>query len=165
MYDGVWRSGDKLVMRRDAVLPNRCVRTGRPAEGEHVDLTLHSHHPALYLALLGHLGLYAILATVMGKKARVRVGVCADARRSQASTNAVCWLLAMGGSTVALVSGVLEWPWWFVLGGVAAMLAAAPVFLWGGARLVTASRMDGEYVWLSGVHPHFLATLPSWQGE
>lgn len=163
MYDGVWRSGDKLVMRHDAELPARCVRTGRPSEGDRLDLTLHSHHPAVYVALLGHLAFYVILAGALGKKARVRVGVCEDARRSQASALAACWLLAVGGATVALVAVVLEWPWWFVAGGVAAMLAAAPVYLWGGARLVTATRIDDSYVWLSGIHPHYLATLPEWQ--
>jgi len=129
-----------------------------------VDLTLHAHHPVVYGALLGHLALYVILAGAVSKKARVRVGVCEDAKRSHASALAACWLLAVGGATVAAISGALEWPWWFVVGGVAAMLAAAPVYLWGGARLITAARIEDDYVWLSGIHPHYLATLPEWQG-
>lgn len=162
MYDGVWRDGNKLVMRRDATLPDRCVRTGRPAEGGRVDLTLYSHHPVVYAAMLGHLVLYPLLARMLGKQARVRVAMCEDALRSHRSTVAICWMLAVGGALAVLACVVLRGPSWMLLTSAAAMFAAVPIYLWGGARIVTAARIEDDHVWLSGVHPHYLATLPEW---
>ena len=45
---------------------------------------------------------------------------------------------------------------------------AFPLFLIGAiygllaARMVTPKKIDDNYVWLRGVHPSFLATLPEW---
>jgi hypothetical protein len=52
---------------------------------------------------------------------------------------------------------------WYVLAGLLVMLIGG---ITGGviARNVSATKIDKDYVWLSGAHPDFLAELPEWPG-
>jgi hypothetical protein len=164
VYDGVWRSGKRLVMRGDATLPDRCVMTNRPAYGQRVQLRVRWHHPVIYLALLANLILYLILAAVLSKTAFIRVGISDAALRVKRSTTIVSWVLAIGGLVAMVLGAVDERFGLLFFPGAAAMFVAIPVYLWGGARLVVPSRIEDGYVWLSGVHPDYLDSLPSWDG-
>src|SRR5918992_369607 len=53
---GAWRDGDLLVLRRDGVLPDRCIKCNRPAEGYRQERKLNWVHPrwkVLFLLLIG----------------------------------------------------------------------------------------------------------------
>ena len=41
--EGIWRSGNLLVMRKGAQLPDRCVKTNQPAYGKRLKLLLQWH--------------------------------------------------------------------------------------------------------------------------
>jgi len=49
---GVWRDNKTLVMTKDALLPDQCVKCNAPAHGFKLKRKLTWHHPALYLIIL-----------------------------------------------------------------------------------------------------------------
>lgn len=72
---GFWSDGKRLVMHRDARLPDRCLRCNRPATTR-LKKTLHWHHPAIYLVILLHILIYAIVALIVRKKLPTEVPLC-----------------------------------------------------------------------------------------
>jgi hypothetical protein len=162
MYEGVWRSGNRLVMRTDAVLPDRCIKTNQAADGNRVQLRLRWHHPALYLVLLVNLIVYVIVATFVSKTAVVWMGLSETARRTQRRMRNLSLGLVLGGLALAVVTVFFELNPYLFFGGALSMFVAVPVYVWGGARLVVPALIDGEYVWLTGVHPDYLDLLPEW---
>ena len=160
----LWRKGRVLVMRKNAQLPARCVKSNVPAD-RRLKRSLYWHHPAIYLSILISILIYAILALILRKAATIYIGLSDEwfARRRRAMI--VGWFLVLA-SIAMLVAGIgMEdrsdaFPW---------LIAASPlVFLFGaiygllGARMVAPVRISDEYVWLKGVHPGFLADLPEW---
>jgi len=156
---GVWRAGNLLVLAEDAELPDRCVKTGLPAEGGWVEVRLRWHHPALYLVLLAGIILYFIVAYFASTSVVVRVGITDRALSAARRGWRLTWALVLLGIAlcVAAAYGVpLLWA-----PGLALMVVAIPVFLLR-ARLVWPTRIEHGYVWLAGVHPDYLAQLPEW---
>src|SRR6266446_5069294 len=48
----VWQDRGLLVIRKGAVLPDRCVKCNAPAEGYRLKRNLAWHQPAIYLTIL-----------------------------------------------------------------------------------------------------------------
>ncbi|MCA9146448.1 MAG: hypothetical protein H6823_09345 [Planctomycetaceae bacterium] len=161
---GLWQSGKLLVMRKDAQLPPRCIKSNEPTD-RRLKRNLVWHHPAVYLALLANLLIYAILALCLQKKATIHIGL----------TDAWFWkrrrAILIGWGSVFLSIGL------FIVAAIGLdsndsfgwlMLIAAIWFLVGiiyglmASRMVTATRIDDTYVWLKGVNREFLADLPYW---
>lgn len=162
MSEGVWRSGDLMIMRVGATLPDRCVKTNLPADGQWVELRLQWHHPLLYLVLLANLLIYLIVAHFVSKAVTVRVGISGQAISSRRRTLWVMWGLLIGGAGLTLVASRSEQLSFLIVAGLIAMILAAGVFLWW-TRVVVATRIEGDYVWMRGVHPDYLAALPEWR--
>ena len=70
------------------------------------------------------------------------------ARRRQRRRRGVAWLAA----------AVLQAPQFFWI-CLVLMVLAIPVYLFG-ARLVRVTRLDGDRVWIRGLHRAYLARLP-----
>jgi hypothetical protein len=157
---GVWRSGEHMVMAEDAELPDRCVKTDRPADGEWADVRLRWHHPALYLVLLVGPIVYFIVAHFASTLVIVHVGITTAALASARRTRRLAWALLVAGIAfwVAAASAALMLLGW---AGGALMLLSIPVFFLRG-RLIWATRIEHGYVWIAGVHPDYLARLPEW---
>src|SRR3954468_23626244 len=47
----VWEDNGLLVLRKNAVLPDRCVKCNAPAEGFRLRRNLSWHQPAIYLTI------------------------------------------------------------------------------------------------------------------
>ena len=161
MSSGVWRSRNLMVLGPDATLPDRCVKTNLPADGSWVDIRLSWHHPVVYLVLLANLLIYLIVAHFVSKRVIVRLGISEQAVSSYRRAWMVTWgLLGLGFALTAL--GVLyEVVNYLAIPGVLLMVVAIPVYLWG-TRIVRAARIDDGFVWIAGVHPDYLDTLPEW---
>jgi hypothetical protein len=162
MTENAWRSGDRMVVRLDAELPDRCVKTDLPAHGQWAEIRLTWHHPALYLVLLVNIIVYFIVAYFVSTSATGRVGITERAVRAARRARLYTWALLLGGSAcwaAALAFEVVPLFWV----GLAAMIVAIPVYLLG-ARIVWASRIEGAYIWLEGVNRDYLARLPEWMG-
>ena len=160
---GPWRDGNLLVMHKNAVLPDRCVKSNQPAHGRRLKRNLSWHHPAIFLAILVHLFIYIILALALRKTATIYIGLSDEwfARRRRAII--IGWGLLIGGM-VALITGIayvesVDLAWLLILAGIMIGLGGA---LYGAfaARMVAPKRITDTYIWLKGVHPDFLADLP-----
>lgn len=163
--DDVWRDGKQLVMRKDAILPYRCIKTNEPASGL-LKRQLSWHHPALFLLAASPL-IYVIVALCVRHTAKIEVGLSPKWFQRRLWTTLIAWLIVIAG----LVTGIAGIAWstpqndsWILTAiGFPLMLIAAIVGL-KICSIVTPKKIDREYVWLNGVHRDFLATLPQWEG-
>ncbi|MEX2560535.1 MAG: hypothetical protein WD403_11505 [Pirellulales bacterium] len=165
---GVWRDGPLLVMRRDAVLPDLCIKCNLPAGGRRLMRTLYWHHPLVYLSLLlwvlcGPLP-FIVLALALRRKAKVAIGVCTRhlARRRRAIL--IGWTASLLGIAL-FVAGVLQ------SGDLAGLLILAGVLLvlcgvvYGVsiAAVISPKRIEAEYVFIKRAGPEYLAQFPAWR--
>jgi hypothetical protein len=124
------------------------------------------HHPAVFLALLANLLVYALLAIILSKKATIYIGLSDRwfAKRRRAILIGWGMVLAAVGMFAAGIASANR------RDDMAGLLffGAFVVFLFGAiygliaARMVAPARITDDYVWLKGVHPDFLASLPVW---
>jgi hypothetical protein len=101
--------------------------------------------------------IYAVVAMVVRKKATFEMALCPRHR----SRRQWCFAIAFGLPIVAFLAmmsteGNLPGVWVFLL----AVLAGAVVGV-AGTQILTCKRIDGEYAYLKGAHPEFLAALPT----
>ena len=164
----MWRDGRLLVVKKGEVFPDRCVKTNDPAQGRRLRQTVDWHHPVVHLAHLATPLAYAAIAAIVARTATFDVGLGDRWRRRR--RRATCIALAVFAVSVGVAAygitlfgrgpaGV-----WVFLSALVPLLGVFVFFL-NGSPLVTAKRISGEYVWLAGVHPDFLAGLPVWPGD
>jgi hypothetical protein len=159
---GIWRDKSTLVMVKEAPLPDRCVKCNAPANGMRLRRRLSWHHPVLYLAIFAAMLIYAILASVLSKRATIEVGLCAEHFHRRRQKIAIGWILLAGGLLFAPVAFANDYPLIGVLG--------LTVFLFGlvwlivVSRVVTPKKIDDRLVWLNGVNSAYLSEFPPWQG-
>ena len=158
----IWRQGRTLVTRREAVLPDRCVKCNAPANGNKLRRNLSWHHPAYYLFVLLNLLIYVIVALIVRKQAKISVGLCESHRSRRARAIATAWSVVLAGAGL-IVAAILYEKSWPALIGILLLLAGA---IYGSVRgrIVTARRIDDKHVWLNGVCSQYLDTLPEWLG-
>jgi len=164
---GIWRSGNLLVIRKGAPLPDRCIKTNQPANGKRFRATLYWHHPAIYLLILLNLLIYVIIATALRKTAIVYVGVTEETLQKRRRAILWGWVVGIAGiilffSALSLQSGLTM--------GILILLSL--VLMLGGliggiakATLVKVDRIEDEYIWIRGVTNEYLALLPEWNPE
>lgn len=160
-----WRDGGQLVTLNDARLPKRCVKTNEPTDRT-LRRKLTWHTPALYLiaVFLSPL-IYIIVASIMQKSADIKVGLSDEGFRSRRWGIAIGWLSFFLGAVVFVV-GMSKTDgrndWWMV--AVAGLLGGLIGIIVGvvKSRVVAPTKITDTHVWLKGVHPEYLATLPAW---
>ncbi len=156
----VWRDGKTLVMRHGGTLPHRCVKCNQPAEPLPKPVTVHWHHPAIYLLLLVNVLIYILVGAFARKKARLTLALCEQHIRKRNRALLFGWggvlfgiaalVLGLATDKVALIpTGITV----AVLSLLAGLIAS---------RIVTARRIDKEMVRLRGCGEAFLATLPEY---
>jgi hypothetical protein len=158
----LWRQGRTLVMRRDAGLPDRCVKCNAPVNGAKLPRNLYWHHPGLYLLIFLNLLIYVIVALIMRQRAKISVGLCEKHRSIRVKAISAAWTLALLGVGL-LVWGIVIENGWLMVGGVISQVAG---IIYGvvRARTVTPRRIDKEHIWLNGVCAEYLENLPDWNG-
>jgi hypothetical protein len=161
---GIWRSGNMLVMHKQSPLPFRCVKSNEPAS-DYLRRRLSWHHPLLYLVILANLLIFVIVALVVSKKADIKIGLSEAwfARRRQAMI--VGWSCFLAGCGMFFASFLLDISD-DVRGAalITSIVLAMFGIFWGllKSRMIVAKKIDDHFVWLKGIHPDFLATLPEW---
>lgn len=140
------RNGDLLVAPRESMLPPRCVKCGANAT-ERRTVKIYWHSRWWYLLILFHLAAYLIAALAIRQKAVLDVGLCERHARRRRRLRLAGAIVMLGGVGVSFIA--------FPLGLVAGivMLCIGTLVVIGGSRLVTARRMNDQFVWLGGVHP------------
>jgi hypothetical protein len=156
--EGLWRDRRLLVMNREARLPPTCVKCGDP-EVRRLKKTLYWHHPAVYLALIVNVLIYAVLALVLRKSAKIEVPLCRrhNHRRSMMLAVGATLCVAGAGGCTAAVAREDAFLLWSVLGAV---VGAIVMIL--GERVVWPKKIDERRLWLHGAGPPFLLRLAVW---
>ena len=159
----VWRDRKTLVMVHEADLPDRCVKCNEPADLPSKPRRVYWHHWAIYLVLLLNILIYAIVALIVRKKAVVAPGLCARHKTRRAVALGIGWA-GIVSSFALMFLGISEAinPAFAVLGVL--LLLAALLELVIAGRLVYATRIDDNYVYLKGCKPAFLDSLPQFPG-
>ena len=159
----VWRDGKQLVMRPESPLPDRCVKCNVPADGQRLKRTLYWHPPAYYLLILINLLVYAVVAIIVRKKAVIHVGLCASHRSQRTWFIIASWVSCLAG--IAMIIGGIG-------GGNDGMTVVGFLALLGGAivgavkaPVVSAGRIDKDFVRVKGAGREYLDALPEWDGQ
>lgn len=159
---GIWRDNATLVMVKEALLPNRCVKCNEPAQSVRVRRRLSWHHPVLYLLIFVALIVYAILAAVLSKRAIVYIGLCPDHFQRRRTNLIVGLVLLVIGLIGAIIAFANEYPMIGLVG--LAVFLFAMVWLIVVSRIVTVKKIDDRLIWLNGINSSYLAQFPPWQG-
>lgn len=162
---GLWRKDNLLVMHKSATLPPKCVKSNVPTKRT-LKRSLTWHHPAVFIAVLFNLLIYLVLAMVLSKRATIYIGLSDEWFAKRRRTIMIGWGTVLA-SVALFIAGIALMDSNDSAGGFM-MLGAFVLFLGGAiygliaARLVTPTRITDDYVWLKGVHPDYLASLPDW---
>jgi len=157
-HSAVWREANRLVMWRDAVLPDRCVRCNEPANGRRLRRTLYWHHPLIWLIVLASPLLYIIVALIVRQKAVVAIGMC-DRHYARRIQSILAWWLITLACVGMFWYGIESKTGWAILTPVVAFLGNL-FFAVAISQPVAPTRIDDHYVWLRKIHPDYLAQFP-----
>lgn len=72
----VWRQGDRLIVDKGSVLPDRCVRCNAPADGYKLKKTLYWHPPWVYITIFAGLLIFVVAALLTRKQGDLHLGLC-----------------------------------------------------------------------------------------
>ncbi|MFB2938444.1 hypothetical protein ACE1B6_24620 [Aerosakkonemataceae cyanobacterium BLCC-F154] len=161
----VWRSGNLLVMRKDAQLPDRCIKTNRPANGKRFRANLYWHHPAVYLLVLINLLVYVVVALIVRKNAIVYVGVTEEVLQKRNRTILGAWIVGIIGVFLLFAPGFTQLETLSNQLQILGFILILGGLFWGimGANIVSPAKIDDDYIWLRGVCREYLASLPLWK--
>jgi hypothetical protein len=161
----IWRHGKQLVALVNTPLLDRCVKCNAPSEGNRLKRNFYWHHPALYfLVIFPGLLIYAIVAIIVRKRSKTEVGLCSVHRKRRA-----IWILSCWAAFFAGVAGVIVGANALSGNAAAAVITSSIVVMLASiitgvvmARTVAPTRITRTHVFLKGVHPDYLETLPTW---
>ncbi|HUY87748.1 MAG TPA: hypothetical protein VMV10_03345 [Pirellulales bacterium] len=164
---GIWRDGELLLMREDALLPDRCVMCNAPAAGRRVRVSLR---------WLAPIHVFGFSIPLFERGARIEVGVCPRHRRRRRLAMAAVWLLYALGLSMVIVALAnfpprlpFVLPNWLVLdlmaGGLIVMISAPICETLLVSPPVKPHSIQGGYIRLKKVDPDYLAELPPFRIE
>ena len=146
-----------LVMHRNALLPDRCVKCNAPVGGRRLRRQLWYINPILYILAISPI-IFLVVYLIVRKGAKVDVGVCEAHMQQRRTMLAVGWCVFVLAILSFPFAAVIESPWPALLGFL--MLIGSIVPLSIGNKFVTPARIDDHYVWLKGACREYLASLP-----
>ncbi len=165
---GIYRCGKKLVLEIGADLPHVCLKTNEPAVTK-LTRKMSWHPPAVYFALLLGLIPYIIIAIAVSKKATIEVPI-GETVRSRRKTWITIGLIALFAGMGLLLYGISLAADNSRLnddtGGILALAGFVILFLdlfvavYVGSTVVKPTKIDHDYVWLTGVNKEYLSRLP-----
>jgi hypothetical protein len=164
----LWRHGNKLVALVNTPLLDRCVKCNGNAKGYRLKRQLFWHHPALYVLVISPL-IYIIVAAIVQKRSKTQVGLCPEHRGKRLKGILIGWALFLTGAA-GLIASIANLTGPTTGAGVAgtAIIASIVVILGGiitiavVSRTVTPTRITRRHVFLKGIHPDYLDSLPVW---
>lgn len=158
----IWRDGSLLVAASETVLPDRCVKCNAPAHGLKMKKKFYWHHPAFYLLICAGILIYAIVALVVRKTSTVHLGVCAEHKSRRSRSVAITWITVGLAVALMIFAAGADLGWLALLGAL--LLLGGIIFGVIATQLVVPTKIDHQsVVWLKGVSPSYLESLPSYQ--
>jgi hypothetical protein len=162
---GPWREGKQVVVRRDAALPDRCVKCCETSM-KTIKKRLYWHSPFLYILAFSPL-IYIIVALCVRKTMTVWIPLCATCSGRRMRNIWIAWgsffvsvaLCVFGGSTMSRND---------TLGGIL-MFSGIGVFFFMlfwiiGTRLIYPKKIDKTHGWIAKAGKSYLDSLPQWPG-
>lgn len=157
---GMWNNGLHVVCSPYAALPDGCVKCGAPAVKRKVK-KLSWHEPWLYVLLLVSPLIYAVVAMIVQKKARVEYGFCGEHLKRHA------YLVLSGWGTFGLSILLFFSPLllgdagvWLLFCGMLGFIVAIVLGVIASRRPIWAHKITDQYVWIEGVSPAVREKLP-----
>ena len=157
---GIYQHRQRLVTPLNSALPARCVKCNAPTQTSPSKRKLQWHHPAVYFSLFGGILIYVIVALIARKTTTVMVSICPEHRTQRRNTILIGWLLAVLGIGSIFVGIAKDSPWGAIAGAV--LILGGIIYGLAKGRLVYATKIDKERVWLNGCGKDFLAEFPEW---
>jgi hypothetical protein len=159
---GVWRDQSTLVMSKDAVLPDRCVKCNSPANGLRLKRTLYWHNPIFYVLIFVGVLIYFIVAMLVRKTAIIDVPLCENHLARRRNSLIVGWVLMLLGIIGFVLAIAGNEPIFAAIGALAMLFGF--VLAISAARTVLPKKIDDRFVWLKGINKDYLDQLPQWAG-
>ncbi|HEX7643402.1 MAG TPA: hypothetical protein VF472_14445 [Burkholderiaceae bacterium] len=154
--DSYWRDGKILVLKREGQLPPRCIKCNADAQMPMRRKSLSWHHPGWYCLLLLNLIIYAIVATLARKRAKIEFGLCEEHAAKRRKVIIASWAIFLASAGTAFLLGQkMEDPGIPAAIAIAGLLIALIVAI-VGARTVYAKRIDDREIRLAGCGEPFL---------
>ena len=157
---GVWRDGSLLVMQKGATLPRRCLKCNAPGNGQWVTRTLRqADSKMIFLRFIPYVRLIYWIWRAASQSVEVSFELCHD-HYSRVNVLTTAGNLMRLAGLVLLLYGLyaesLIWIPGLFMGVIGTGISTLPI--------VKAKRLDDYYVWMSGVDPGYLASLPPVNG-
>jgi hypothetical protein len=160
----LWRSRKTLVMDRDSILPDRCIKCNQPAHGYRLKRKLFWHNSFIYLLIFFNILIYAIVASLTGKKATIEVGLCETHQRKRKQGIIIGWCSVLLGFLIICIGATQTNPGLFIMIGILTAIVGGIT----GATLssvVSAKKIDATHLHIKGASPDYLRDLPEWTGS
>src|SRR5215471_15399797 len=157
---GVWRDGSLLVMQKGATLPRRCLKCNAPGNGQWVTRTLRpAESKMIFLRFIPYVRWIYWIWRAASQSVEVSFELCHD-HYSRVNVLTTAGNLMRLAGLVLLLYGLyaesLIWIPGLFMGVIGTGISTLPI--------VKAKRLDDYYVWMSGVDPGYLASLPPVNG-
>lgn len=161
----VWRSGQSLVVKKDSVLPDYCVKCGAPADGKSVNKWLFWHTPILLPVALLSWPFYLLLAMGMRKTMTVPMPLCSKHMALRT------WFTAFGVAllpiaVVTLLAALTQSIPLLILLAMLMVISSAVIIGWV-RNPVWVIRFEEDVAWVQNVHPSVLEreSIPVWEEQ
>ena len=165
-----WRDGDRLVVHRTTVLSDRCVKTNAVA-ALRIRVTMNWHPSWAYLGILGCGIFYFFLAGFLGKSLTIDMplssGWLLNRKYGTWFGGAIilsAFLVPVGLVVVLPIVGFEEFLPAAIAFSLLFILFGSAVLSWT-RRTLYLTQVSGDFFWLAGVSPAYLAELPVWPGN
>src|SRR5262245_31958866 len=150
-----WRDKRLMVMLPDAPIPQRCVKCNDAVDEPTKTRKVFWHSPWLYLLLLLNVGIFAIGAVIVRKKATVAAGLCTAHKKRRRTLITLAWLGALTGIVMAYIGAANAPGIWGVFAGLLLLLGSI-IFGMITGRVLIPTRIDKDYVRLKGCGEAYL---------
>jgi hypothetical protein len=150
--------GKCLVAPREVELPPICVVSAAPVAGaqNRKRKKLYWHSPWLYLLVLVNLILYAIVAGLARRTARVGYSLAPAVRRERLRRTWIAVGVFFGGVALIIIGASHGW---FGTVGIGALTCLAGAVLTRWARVLWAERIEPDRVYLRGISPEAMRAM------
>jgi hypothetical protein len=157
----VSREGNLLRVNQGAVLPNFCVKCGKPAT-HRLKKNFYWHNPLLFILALAGLLLYAVVAVIVRKRLTMEVPLCDTHWEARRTKIKIAIGLLLGFLPFGIVVSVLSpdnagWAWLIAV----VMFFTGVVYAAMAANVIAPTYIDKSYGKFKNVSPEFLAILGS----